>query len=123
MVDDAEARQALGGLGGDHRRAVVGQERARQAALLDGLAEPVDQRVGGRVEVPLQVAAQPRAIVDHAEQLWVLPRAGGRQHLARALVEVEVPQRVDVADLEAARLAGLARRVAVGLELALLAMA
>ena len=41
-MDDAAIQKALLGLVGDHRRAVVGQQRAGQAPLLEGLTERVD---------------------------------------------------------------------------------
>lgn len=56
---------------------------------------------------------QARAIVHDAEQQWCEPRAGRGQHLARAVVEVQVPQGGDMLDLEAAHLAlfqAIARR-------------
>ena len=72
VVDDAEALEAFDGLGGEHGGAVVGEQRARQAALLERLREAVDEGLGGLVEVPLQVAAEPRAVVEDAEELGLL---------------------------------------------------
>jgi hypothetical protein len=80
VVDDAEALEALDGLGGDHRGAVVREQRARQAALVKGLREAVDEGLGGFVEIPLQVAAESRAVVEHAEQLRLLPLSIGAEH-------------------------------------------
>ena len=77
-MDDAEALEAFGGLGGEHGRAVVGEKRARQSALLERLREAVDERLGGLVEVPLQVAAEARAVVEDAEELGLLPLARRR---------------------------------------------
>lgn len=105
VVHDAESAEALDRLGGDHRGAVVREERAGQAALLERLREPVDQGLGGLVEVPLQVAAEPRPVVEDAEQLRLLPHAVSGEHGTRALMEVEVPKAVHVADLERPRLA------------------
>lgn len=107
MVRDAEPLEALGGLGGEHGGAVVGEQCARQAALLERLAETVNQCLGGFLEVPLQVTAEPRAVIEDAEELRLLPDAAGGEDGARALVEVEMPEAVDVADLEGA---GLAQR-------------
>ena len=114
VVDDAEALEALGGLGGEHGGAVVGEKRAGQAALVEGLREAVDERLGGLVEVPLQVAAEARAVVEDAEELGLLAIAPAvREDGARALVEVQVPEAVDVRDLVGARLAGRERLVAL----------
>ena len=83
--------------------------RARgQAALLDGLGEPVHEGLGRFVGVPLEVTGEPGAIVEHAEQMRGEPRAGGGEHLARALVEIQMPEAVDVLGLEAAHLEVLA---------------
>src|SRR5258708_39862257 len=98
-MHDAEAPEALDGLGGGHRAAIVGEERARQPAFLNGLSEAVYQRFGGFLQVPLEVTAEPRAIVEDAEELRLLPLARGHDDAARALVEVEVPEAVDVLDL------------------------
>ena len=106
VLDDAEALEALDGLGGDHRRAVVAEQRARQAALLERLREAVDERLGVLVvQVPLHVAAEPRAVVEDAEQIRGLPLPRRGEHVPLALVEVEVPEAVDVRDLVRARLA------------------
>src|ERR1019366_10626068 len=69
VVDDAESLEALHGLGGDHGGAVVGQDRARQSALVEGLRERVDERLRRLLEIPLQVAAESRAVVEDAEEL------------------------------------------------------
>jgi hypothetical protein len=53
FVHDAQPFQALPDLGGEHRRAVIGEERARQAALLNGLAEPVHEGLGRFGDIPL----------------------------------------------------------------------
>ena len=109
-VDDAEPVQPLLDLAGDHRRAVVAHQGARQAALHEGLAEPVDEDLGGLRQIPLQVAAEPRAVVEEAEQDRRPPFAGRRQHAALAVVEVAVPEAVAARDLVAQHLARLGRR-------------
>jgi hypothetical protein len=85
-----------------HGRAVVGHQRARQAALHERLRQPVHQALRRLVQVPLQVAHEARAIVDDAQQHRLDPGAGAGEHAARGVVEVQVPQRGDVLDLEAA---------------------
>ncbi len=105
-MHDAEAHQSLRHLGGDHGRAVVGHQGARQATLLERLAESVHQVLCGLLpQVPLDVAGEPRAVVEDAEQERRDPHAGGGQHFLRAVVEVEVPEAVNVVGLEAAHLA------------------
>ena len=101
---------------GRHRRAVVAHQRARQAALHEGLAEPVDEDLGGLREVPLQVAAEARVVIEEAEQDRRLPFAGGGQHAALAVVEIAVPEAVAARDLVAQHLAGLRDRRGLGLE-------
>jgi hypothetical protein len=76
----------------------------RQAALHEGLRQPVHQALRGLVQVPLQVAHQARAVVDDAQQHRLDPGAVASEHLARGVVEVQMPQRRDVLDLVAAHL-------------------
>ncbi len=108
LVDDAQAQQPFGDFLGHHGRAVIGQESPRQPAFLDRLGESVDQVLGGLTEVPLDVAAEPRVVIEDAQRDRVQPGPGVREHLERAVVEVEVPQRPDVLGLVAANLASLA---------------
>src|SRR6266567_6557337 len=92
-------------LAGDHRRAVVLHEGARQAALLEDLAEAVDVVLGGLGEVPLRVAAQARVVVHDREEKRGREEPRRREHLERARVEVGVEEATDVLDLEAPHLA------------------
>ena len=106
VVLDRQALEALGSLGGEHGRAVVAEQAARQAALREGLAQAMDEALGVTVaDVPLQVAAQARVVVDHGEQGGVGPLAAGGQDLAPGLVEVAVPQPMHVGHLEEPALA------------------
>jgi hypothetical protein len=57
------------------------------------------------VLVPLRVAAHARAVVEDAKQMGRLELAGGGDDLPPAVVEVVVPERVDVRGLIGARLA------------------
>ncbi len=103
---DGETLEPLARLGGNHGRAVVAEQGARQPALLEALAEAVDEALGVFVaEVPLGVAAQARVVVEHGEQRRVPALAAGREHLALGVVEVAVPQTVYVGDLEEPALA------------------
>ena len=77
MVQDAEAREAFADLGRRHGRAVVAQRRAGQAALLKRLGEAVRDHLGGLGQVPLEMAGEARAIVEHAEQDWRHPLSAG----------------------------------------------
>ncbi len=65
----------------------------------------MDEGLGGLVEVPLRVAAEPRAVVENAEQLRLLPLSARRQDRTRALVKVQMSEAVHVRDLVRARLA------------------
>ena len=105
VMHDAETLEALGGLGGLHRGAVAGEESPGQSTFLERLRQRVHEGLGGLVEIPLSVAAEARAIVEHAEQLRGALGAGGVEDGARAVVEVEVPEAVDVGDLVGAPLA------------------
>ena len=104
---DAEPMQPLLNLARRHRPAVVGEQGPRQAPLHEGLAEPVYEDLGGLLQIPLQVTAEPGAVVEEAEQDGRLPFARRRQHPALAVVEVGVPQRVSARDLVCARLTRL----------------
>jgi hypothetical protein len=104
-VLDGEALEPLLRLGSEHGRAIVTQEAARQASLLEALAQAVNEALGVFGEVPLSVTTDARAIVEHPEQHRVLPLATLRQHLALGLMEIAVPERVHVRDLERAALA------------------
>ncbi len=116
-MNDAEALEPLDGLGSEHGRAVVGQERSRKTTFLERLRQCVNEGLGGLVEVPLQVATEAGAVVEDAEELRLLPLPRGSEDGARALVKVQVPEAVDVRDLVRACLSrreGLAiRRLAM----------
>ena len=101
-------KQTFGDFLGHHRRAVIGQERARQTPLLDRLGESVDQILGGLREIPLDVAAQSRVVIENAQRDRPLPLAAGSEHLERSVVEVEMPERSDVGGFVAADLSCLA---------------
>ena len=104
-MQDAEAREAFADLGRRHGRAVVAQRRAWQAALLKRLGEAVRHHLGGLGEIPLEMAGEARAIVEHAEQDRRHPLAASCQNFARPVVAIPVPQAVDVLGLVAADLA------------------
>ena len=106
-MQDSQPAEALCDLDGGHRRAVVAHGGARQAALLHGLHEAVDDVLGRLVQIPLEMAGQTRTVIEDAEQQRRPPFALGRQHLARAVMEIPVPQAVDVLGLVAAHLARL----------------
>ena len=107
LVQYRQAVQARHRLVGEHGRAVVGHQRARQPALHEGLGQTMDQALRALVQVPLQVADQARTIVQDAQQEGLLPGARAGKHATRAVVEVQVPQRRDMIELEAAHLAVL----------------
>ena len=88
-----------------HRGAVVAHGGARQAALLHRLRQAVGDVLRALGQIPLQMAGQPRAVVEHAEQDRRSPFAARRQHLARTVMTIPVPQTVHVLGLVAAHLA------------------
>ena len=103
-MQDTQTRQAAGALLGQHSGAVVGHQGARQAALHEGLAQGMDQTLCGLIKVPLQVAHQAGAVIDHAQKHGGDPQAFAGKDLARAVVEIKVPKCVDVVQLKAAHL-------------------
>ena len=64
----------------------------------------------GLREVPLNVAAESRMIVEDAQRDGAQPLAAWSEHLERAVVEIEMPQRPDVVGFVAPNLARLASR-------------
>ena len=108
LVDDPQVQQPCAELLRDHRRAAVGHRGPGQTPLLDRLAEPMHQILGLLRQVPLQMAAQPRTVVENPQGQRSLPLAAGQEHRQRAVVEVQMPQRADVLRLVAADLAALA---------------
>ena len=76
LLDNTQAQEALGDFLGHHRRAVVGQKSTRQTSFLDRLGEAVHQILGGLREVPLDVTAQSRVVIEDAQAQWAA--ASGR---------------------------------------------
>ena len=66
------------------------------------------QILGRLRKVPLQVAAQPRVVIEDAQHDRTLPLAGRREYLERTVVEIKMPQRSDILRFVAADLSGLA---------------
>ena len=104
-MHDPQSLEPFGEFLGDHRSPAVGHEPSGKTAFLDPLGEPVDEVLGGLGEVPLQMAAQPRMVVEDAQGDGRLPAAAGREDLQPAVVEIAVPQRADVLGFVAADLA------------------
>ena len=111
LVQDAEPGQPSRDLGGGHGGAVVAQRRTRQAALLERLAQAMGDDLGALGQIPLQMAGEARAVVEHAEQDRREPLAARRQHLPGAVVAVPVPEAVDILGLVAANLAIIEARL------------
>ena len=65
----------------------------------------MDQFPAALVGVPLSVTKEARAVVDEADQEGFDVGAAASQHLARAVMEVQVQELQDVFDLVAAHLA------------------
>ena len=68
----------------------------------------MDQILGGLREIPLDVAAQPRVVVEDAQRDRPQPLAAGSEHLERSVMEVEMPECSDVGGFVAADLPCLA---------------
>ena len=84
--------QAIPELIGQHGGAVVSHERARQRPAHQRLAESVHQASCGLVPIPLRMTDQPRAIVEHTQRDRLDPLALRGQHVARALMEIKMPE-------------------------------
>ena len=60
--------------------------------------------LGGLRQVPLQVTGEPRAVVDDAEQQGRLPFTLRGQNLPRAVMEIPMPELIDILGFVAADL-------------------
>jgi hypothetical protein len=67
VVQDTEAAETLGDLGGRHGRAIVAQSRTRQASLLERLRQAMGDDLCRLGQIPLQMTGEPGAIIRHAE--------------------------------------------------------
>ena len=56
-MNDAETLEPLHGLGGEHGGAVVGEQRARQAAFVEGLREAVQGATRTASNEPIELVA------------------------------------------------------------------
>jgi hypothetical protein len=90
-VQDAEAAEALGDLGGRHGCAIVAQAGTRQPALLKRLRQAMRDDLGRLGQIPLQMTGKLGAIIQHAEQDRGLPLAACGEHLPGAVVTIPVP--------------------------------
>src|SRR5262249_18254576 len=79
--------------------------RPRRPGRLEGVGQAVDDALGGPAQVPQQMAGKPRAVVEDAEQDRRHPLALRREHLARAMMRIEVEKTADVLGLVAPDLA------------------
>ena len=65
------------------------------------------QGLCGLIQVPLQMTDQAGVVIDDRQHQRCGPGPGTGEHLARAMMEVQMPQGVDVLRLVAAHLTGL----------------
>jgi len=100
-MDNAQTSQAGDGFIGQHGGAIVGHQGTWQPSLHERLRQSVYQALGRFVEIPLQVADEPRAVVDHPEQQRLDPAPRTCQHLAFGVMEIEVPEGRHLIDFEA----------------------
>ena len=105
LVHDAQASQTGDRLIGQHGSTVISHQRAWQTALHEGLAQAMNQALRGFLRIPLQMTDQARAIVEHAQQERLDPGPGWGDDPARAVMEIQMPERADVINLEAAHFA------------------
>src|ERR1700687_1199773 len=105
LMKNAEPGETFADLGRRHCAAVVADGSARQAALLHRLRQAVRDVRSTLRQIPLQMAGQPRVIIEHAEEDRRAPFAAWRQHLARTVVAIPMPKSVHILSLEATHLA------------------
>lgn len=91
LVFDPEPVKTVRGLTGQHGRAVIGHQAARQASLLKCLAQPIKKRIGCFIEIPLQVAADTRRVVEYAECLGGVIVAAHVYDLQASGMEIKMP--------------------------------
>jgi hypothetical protein len=100
MVRIALARRRIGGssgvASGSSANGCSARRARRSARRAESTRSTTTITAGGN---------EPRAVVEDAEQSRFLPKAGGRKHGARALVKVQVPEAMNVADFVRAGLA------------------
>jgi len=83
--------QSSGEFLGLHRRAVIAHHCPGQPTLLQRLPEAMHQGLGGFIQIPLQMADQAGVSVDERQQQRCGPDPGAGPHLARPMVEVQIP--------------------------------
>ena len=98
---DPKHFDALLELSRSHCGPTIRHRRPGQASLLDRLRIAVNQRIRRFVEVPLQVARQPRPVVEDPQELGGHPDRLRGHDLPRPFVEVQVPQAHHEGRLEA----------------------
>src|SRR5262245_31135987 len=82
LLQHAQPREAFDNFRRGHSGAVIAQGSARQATLLERLAETMDDDLCRLGEIPLQVAGKARTVVEHAEQNRGRPLAACGENLA-----------------------------------------
>src|SRR5208283_2656446 len=104
--EHAQPGESLFGFGRNHGRAVIVEQRAGQIALLKSLAQAVAQLASPFGQIPLQMATEPRVVIEDAQQDRIGPLAVGPQHAQGAVMKVQMPESVDVFAFVTADLAG-----------------
>jgi len=67
LVQDTEPGETFADLGGGHRGTVVTHRRTWQATTLDRLRQTMRHVLTGFRQIPLQMAGQPRSVIENAE--------------------------------------------------------
>ena len=101
-MQDAQSVSARAEFLALHGAAIVGHHGSGQGALLQRLAKPMDQRLGGLLKILLQMTDQTGVSVENTQSQGRDPVPRGTQHFTRAVMEVAMPETMDILGLEAA---------------------
>jgi hypothetical protein len=58
---------------------------------MKGLVQPVQQGLGGFVQVPLDMAAEPGSVVEYSQRLWRMPITIGGNDTQSPGVKIKMP--------------------------------
>ena len=72
-----------------------------------GLAQPVAEFFGPFGQIPLEMTAEPGVVIQDGEQDRINPAAVGQEHAQGAVMEIQMPEAVDIFALIAADFPGL----------------
>ena len=93
---DAQTSEPLLGFSGDHGRTVVKKKGSGQIPLLKRLAATVAEFPGSFGQIPLEMAAEPGMVVEYPQQNGIHPLAVDSGHTQGAVMEIQMPEPVDI---------------------------